>query len=96
MKGRGSRADGVAAQEASEADQPVVDAVVPERHPPRRRIDGDNRLAEPAFRLIREPDHRQIRSALHDGVDVGRVDLVDRCAGVQLRPPPLSRRPSGT
>ena len=48
----------------------IVDSVRPQRCPPRRRIDRDHRVPEPALRLVGEADHRQVRADLDDRLDV--------------------------
>nr|BFE78265.1 hypothetical protein GCM10020093_008660 [Planobispora longispora] len=73
----GARAAGssVLAQQGARAVHPVVDAVVAQRHPPGRGVDGDDRLAQPALGLVGQAHHGQVGAALHERVHVRAVHL---------------------
>src|SRR5262245_32468150 len=38
-------------------------------------INGNDRLPEPTFRLCSQTDHRQVRSTLHDCIDIRSIQL---------------------
>src|SRR5438874_11707640 len=65
-------------EQLGEAVELVVDAVHAAGVPVGRHIDADHRLVEPAFGLVGEPGHRQVGAELHDRLDIGPIDRLDR------------------
>ena len=72
-------------EQAAEARHFVQNSVPAQRVPIGRRVDGDDRLAEPQFGGSGEPHHAEIGADLDDRVDVAAVAVeLDQLVAQQL------------
>src|SRR6478736_10034030 len=72
-------------QERAEAGHAILDAVVAQRIPVCRRVDGDDRFVEPELRHRGDAGAGKVGADLHDGVDLAAVHALERVAQLLRR-----------